>query len=43
MQMLLDAIGEPVIRGRVEGNATTSKVIVEEGAVVEGTSRAPRT
>ncbi|AEM38550.1 glucose-1-phosphate thymidyltransferase [Pyrolobus fumarii 1A] len=41
MQMLLDAIEEPVIRGRVEGNVTTSKVIVEEGAVVEGDIKGP--
>ncbi len=41
MQMLIDAIEGPVIRGRVEGSVTTSKVIVEEGAVVEGDIRGP--
>ncbi len=41
MQMLIDAIEKPIIRGRVEGTVTTSKVVVEEGAVVEGDIRGP--
>ncbi len=36
LKMLLDNIDRPVVRGRVEGSIKTSRVIVEEGAVVEG-------
>ncbi len=41
MEMLLDAIDRPVIRGRVEGSVASSKVVVEEGAVVEGDIHGP--
>ena len=41
VRILLNTLERPVLKGKVEGEITSDKVVVEEGAVVEGCIDAP--